>query len=304
MPAPLISPAEKSYIQQGVEQDCRADGRARLDYRHFVVESGILSQASGSARCRLGDSDILVGVKVEIGEVDPLRPKQGRIVCNVECSPSASQQFEGRGADELNNTLTRTLDRLFSGPQSGLDLDSLCIIPNQQCWVLYVDAMVMDAAGNLLDCIVLATRAALYNTRIPKTEIEDLGDGEFAFDVMDDIEDAEPIKGWDNMPISVSLYKMGLNRYILDPTTLEELCSDAVLTVGVNKLGQVCSMKKSLNGSIETSLLNEMITTATEVAKPIIQQFDTKLIDDERIVQEKKKQGTPVETIGFFASVI
>lgn len=66
----------------------------------------------------------------------------------------------------------------------------------------------MDCAGNLLDCIVMTTRAALYNTRIPKTEIQDLGDGEFEFDVVDDIEDAEPIEGWDRSPVSVTLYKV------------------------------------------------------------------------------------------------
>lgn len=66
----------------------------------------------------------------------------------------------------------------------------------------------MDCAGNLLDCIVMTTRAALFNTRIPKTEIQDLGDGEFEFDVVDDIEDAEPIVGWDRSPISVTLYKV------------------------------------------------------------------------------------------------
>lgn len=84
MPAPVISPAERDYITQGVEYDCRADGRGRLEYRHLVLETGILSQTSGSARCRLGDSDVLVGVKVEIGEIEQGQPDQGRIVCNVE----------------------------------------------------------------------------------------------------------------------------------------------------------------------------------------------------------------------------
>ncbi|KAF1802210.1 ribosomal protein S5 domain 2-type protein [Mucor lusitanicus] len=303
MPAPLVSPAEKKYIEQGVEQDCRSDGRARLEYRHVVLESGLLSQASGSARCRLGDSDVLVGVKVEIGQVEPSKPKQGRVVCNVECSPSASQQFEGRGADDLNNSLTLAMDRLFNGTQSGLDLESLCIIPEQQCWVIYIDAMVMDAAGNLLDCIIMTARAALYNTRIPKTEIEDLGDGEFEFEVVDDVEDAEPLKGWENLPISVTLYKIG-QRYIIDPTILEELCSQVTLTVGVNKHGLVCGIKKGQTGSIEPSLLNEMIGTATALAKPLIEQIDAKLVSDENKVLEKKKLGQHVETLGFFAAVI
>lgn len=48
-------------------------------------------------------------------------------------------------------------------------------------------------------------------------------------------------------------------RYILDPTILEELCSQVTLTVGVNKEGQVCGIQKSANGSIDPSLLTEMI---------------------------------------------
>ncbi|GAA5804100.1 ribosomal protein S5 domain 2-type protein [Thamnidium elegans] len=303
MPAPLISPAEKSYIEQGIQQDCRADGRGRLEYRHVVMESGLLSQASGSARCRLGDSDVLVGVKVEIGEVEPNKPNQGRVVCNVECSPSASQQFEGRGADEMNNTLTLAIDRLLNGPQSGLDLEKLCIIPGQQCWVIYIDAMVMDAAGNLLDCVVMTTRAALYNTRIPKTEIQDLGDGDFEFEVVDDVEDAEPIQGWENLPISVTLYKIA-DRYIIDPTILEELCSTVTLTVGVNKDGLVCGIQKGASGSIDPSLLTEMIQTATTLAKPLIEQLDAKLLEEDNKVQEKRRRGEHVEKLGFFASVI
>ncbi|KAI7863722.1 ribosomal protein S5 domain 2-type protein [Spinellus fusiger] len=303
MPTPLISPAEKSYIEQGVENDCRSDGRGRLEYRHLVLETGLLSQTSGSARCRLGDSDVLVGIKVEIGECEQDQPHQGRIVCNVECSPSASQQFEGRGADDLNNALTLSLDRLLNGPQSGIDLAKLCIIPGQQCWVIYVDAMVMDCAGNLLDCIVMTTRAALFNTRIPKTEIQDLGEGEFEFEVMDDVEDAEPVVGWEQLPLAVTLYKIG-ERYILDPTILEELCSQVTLTVGVNKTGQVCGVQKGGFGSIDPSLMTEMIQTATTMAGSLIQQLDTKLIEEENQGLEKRRRGEPIQKLGFFAAVI
>ncbi|KAI8139358.1 ribosomal protein S5 domain 2-type protein [Fennellomyces sp. T-0311] len=302
MPAPLISPAEKVYITQGVESDCRADGRGRLEYRHLVLESGLLSQTSGSARGRLGDSDVLVGVKVEIGEIEHGQPNQGRVVCNVECSPSASQQFEGRGADEINNTLTLALERFVTGPQSGLDLAKLCIIPGQQCWVIYVDAMVMDCAGNLLDCIVMTTRAALFDTRIPKTEIQELDEGEYEFEVMDDVEDAEPIGNWDRLPISVTLYKIG-DRYVIDPTILEELCSEVTLTVGVNKDGSICGVQKGAGGSINPSLLTEMTQTATTLGKSLIEQLDAKLIADDRVVQEKRMRGEPVNKLGFFAAV-
>lgn len=57
-------------------------------------------------------------------------------------SPSASQQFEGHGADDLNNELTQALQRVLGGPQCGINLEQLCIIQGQQCWIVYIDAMV------------------------------------------------------------------------------------------------------------------------------------------------------------------
>jgi len=100
------------------------------------------------------------------------------------------------------------MNRVLNGPQGGIDLKSLCIIPGAQCWIIYVDVLVLDYDGNLLDTIFLATRAALQNTRIPKTEIQDIGNGQLEFEISDDIEDAEKIKGWEDVPVTVTLNKV------------------------------------------------------------------------------------------------
>ena len=57
----------------------RCDGRTRLDYRPIVLETGLVSNASGSARLRLANSDILVGVKVELTTPSPDKPNEGRL---------------------------------------------------------------------------------------------------------------------------------------------------------------------------------------------------------------------------------
>lgn len=73
-----ISALEHSYIVTGIEKNLRSDGRSRLDYRNIQLETGLLSQTSGSCRLQMHDpqhgflggmTDILVGVKVEIGEI-------------------------------------------------------------------------------------------------------------------------------------------------------------------------------------------------------------------------------------------
>jgi len=41
----------------------------------------------------------------------------------------------------------------------------------RQCWILYVDAVVLDASGNLLDALMLAVSAALAVTKIPRVHV-------------------------------------------------------------------------------------------------------------------------------------
>ncbi|PKY20584.1 ribosomal protein S5 domain 2-like protein [Rhizophagus irregularis] len=312
MPPALISPSENDYILRGVDSNIRADGRGRLDYRQIILETGLFTQASGSARCRLGEgTDVLVGIKVELGAVEldgadedvaAIKAKRGRVVCNVECSPIASQQFAGRGADDFNNELTQMLDRVLNGPQGGLNLEKLCIIPGQQCWIVYIDAIVLDYAGNILDTIFMATRAALYNTKIPKTIIQDRGDGEIEFDISDDEEEWERIEGWDKVPVAITLNKIG-SRHIVDATPLEELTTEAKLLVTVNKDGKVCGLQKSGGGSINPSLLNDMVQTGRSLGQSLIQSLDEMLQREENDINLKRARKERIEKLGFFAAI-
>lgn len=165
-----LSYAETTFIKDGIASDFRGDGRGRFDYRTFQVDLGTISQASGSARVQLDTTDVLIGIKAEIGNVDPETPLVGKVVCNVECCPSASQAFEGRGAQELNNELTETIQRILC-QDAALNMEKLCILPGRLCWTLFIDALVLDNGGNLLDCIMLGIRAALSDTKIPQINI-------------------------------------------------------------------------------------------------------------------------------------
>ena len=82
----MLSIAEKDFIRVGVDLNVRSDGRKRLDYRHFSVETGVLPQTNGSCRVQMNHdrTEILVGVKVEVTPIDSLTPKVGHISCNVE----------------------------------------------------------------------------------------------------------------------------------------------------------------------------------------------------------------------------
>ncbi|BAT85176.1 hypothetical protein VIGAN_04268300 [Vigna angularis var. angularis] len=62
-----LSLGEKHFIQGGIAHDLRCDGRKRLTYRPILVETGVIPQANGSARVRMGATDVIASIKAELG---------------------------------------------------------------------------------------------------------------------------------------------------------------------------------------------------------------------------------------------
>lgn len=48
-----LSRWEREYIVSGVNEDFRTDGRSCKDYRNFTLETGVVSNTSGSAKIKL-----------------------------------------------------------------------------------------------------------------------------------------------------------------------------------------------------------------------------------------------------------
>lgn len=258
-----MGPAERRYIAEGAEQNIRNDGRGRLDYRYFNVQTGVIPNASGSARITLDETDVIVAVKAEIGSPALETPKSGRVECTVEVSSSASQEFEGSGARTLNVALSSELSRVLSDSKC-IDVDALCVIPDKSCWVLYVDAVVLDNGGNLLDAITLATKAALRTTLIPAvTVVQGDGDDQPEIEVSDDPFDAKAVDD-SSVPITVTLNKIG-NRFVVDATLDEEECTAVRLSVAVDRKGHVRGTYKSGIGAIAPAALFEALAVAQKI---------------------------------------
>ncbi|GBG80935.1 hypothetical protein CBR_g31491 [Chara braunii] len=127
-----------------------------------VNEDALITSASGSARLRLGATDVLATVKVELGSPSQSKPNQGRIEVAVELSATADPEFEGWRGEEYGSELSKALERYLQGGASGagaaIDLTTLCIVEGRTCWVLYVDILVLNTDGNLLDASAIAIK--------------------------------------------------------------------------------------------------------------------------------------------------
>lgn len=89
-----ISDGERAFIIECASLGYRLDGRSNQISRRAEIQCDVIPQASGSARVRLGATDVFVGIKVELGEPPNDAPDCGRIEFFVDYAPCGTQDIE------------------------------------------------------------------------------------------------------------------------------------------------------------------------------------------------------------------
>src|SRR5256885_10263113 len=84
----------REHINKLAASGKRSDGRAFDEPRALVVQKNYIQTAEGSARVQLGNTDVLVGIKMSVGEPYPDTPNTGVLSTSVELIPMASPTFE------------------------------------------------------------------------------------------------------------------------------------------------------------------------------------------------------------------
>lgn len=283
-----LSVGEKHFIQGGIAQDLRSDGRKRLTYRPIYVETGVIAQANGSARVKLGATEVIASVKAELGRPSSSQPDKGKVSIYIDCSPTAAPTFEGRGGEELSTELSAALQRCLLGGKSGagaaIDLSSLLIVEGKICWDLYIDGLVVSADGNLLDALGAAIKAALSNTGLPKVDVAAVASFDEQPEV--DVSDQEFLQfDTSGVPVIVTLTKVG-RHYIVDATSEEESQMSSAVSVSVNRQGHVCGLTKRGGAGLDPSVILDMISVAKHVGEQLINKLDSEIAAAEALEEE------------------
>jgi exosome complex component RRP42 len=253
---PCFSPGELSFVRGGVVCDLRYDGRNRLDYRPFSLDLGIIAQANGSARVRLGGTDVVVGVRAEIVAPAPEAPGVGSLSVSIDSSRGASDHAF------LEDVLLHSIT-------SGFSLASLCLVQGRYVWSLALDVVVIDNCGNLADVIFLAALSALRDARLPR--VVPLGD---VLDISDDPRNSHPLLV-DGVPLCVTIGVVSGDLFV-DPSLAEEAASSALFMVMVDREGAVCGSHKCTgSGSFHSGLLMTAVQTARKTVRSLFDTIDS-----------------------------
>jgi hypothetical protein len=82
-------------------------------------------------------------------------------------SPAAYPHFSTNALDDLQHDYTTVLHQTLAHPM--LRPSNLGILPHKKAWLLSLDVTILSDAGNAYDVIFMAARAALWDTKVPRT---------------------------------------------------------------------------------------------------------------------------------------
>jgi len=257
-----ITPSiKRDYPSKLAEQGKRADGRTFNEFRKIEIETGLISKAEGSARVKLGNTQVVAGIKIIIGTPYPDSPASGVMATAAELIPMASPDFEAGPPRENAIELARVVDRGIRESKI-IEVDKLCLEPGEAIWMVFIDIHIIDFDGNLFDASSLAALAALHNAVIPIERLRpDLEKLQEKFPSVKKYLEEHPTDyplPLKEPPISCTSVKYN-NVIMIDPALDEEEIAEARLTVATDKNGDIRAMQKGLNGSFTVEEIKKVI---------------------------------------------
>ena len=248
----------KKYIEAVLLNGERIDGRKFEEFRKPVeVSYDVSNKAEGSARVKIGKTEVIAGVKMDVGTPYPDSTDRGNLMMGAERLPVSSPEFLPGPPNAETIELARIVDRGIR--ESGMiDLKKLCIREGELVWNIIVDIYTINDDGNLIDASALAAVAALKNAVLPELVNDRVQWGKFT-------KTKVPLNF---EAINATVYKIG-KELVIDANRDEEAAADARLSVSVSETGSVHAMQKGGRIGMSIDEIDKAIGMAIEAVKPL-----------------------------------
>jgi exosome complex component RRP42 len=244
----------EEYMKELLGRGTREYGRAFLDYRKIDLKANVLPQAEGSAMVSIGNTMLLTGIKLAVGEPMKDKPYESSLITSAELLPLASSEFEAGPPSPSAVEFARVVDRGIRA--AGIIDSESMFIEEGKVWNIYVDIYVLNFDGNLFDAGTLSGVAALLTAKQPLYE-----NGEV---VRDSRMGLMKTKG---IVTSCTFAKVG-DRLLLDPDREEEAAMSSRLTIA-NDPDVIRAMQKGLSGSFSPAEVEKAIDITFEKSKDL-----------------------------------
>lgn len=246
----IVEHLRKQQMLDNLAKGKRLDGRAFDEQRPLEIEIDVIKKANGSARVKLGNSEVIAGVKVSTGEPFEGLEDKGALIVSGEVLPIASPHAEPGPPDEETIELARVVDRGIRESEM-VDLGKLVLVPGKIVYTVFVDCSIVNADGNLFDATSYAAISAILTAKIPVLEMKD--------DKVVDTGETKPMP-ITTVPVSITQVRIG-DAILVDPASEEEGCMDARITISTTEEGY-CALQKGYTGGFTPDQIRKAAETA------------------------------------------
>ncbi len=260
----LIPKIKYSAILNVISKGFHVDRRAIMEYRQINITYNVAPNADSSVLLRLGNTQILAGIKLEIGQPFPDSPDEGILIVNAEYIPAASPVYEPGPPDENAIELARIIDRSLRESKA-IALDKLSIVSGKKVWSLWLDIYVLDYDGNLIDASMLASMAALATTYIPYYEV----DQTTGIVKVDRSRKSMPLP-INRYVVTVTISKIG-DYMVVDPIGEEEAVASGSITFSISEDNCIVGIQKRGMGVFSIDEIEKVMEIALNKGKEIIE---------------------------------
>ena len=256
-----MSKDSKANLLRYLSEETRFDGRKLDEFRKIEIQYNVSKTSEGSAKVKVGNTEVIAGIKLELGKPFPDTPDEGALMVGTELLPLSSPDFEAGppGIDSIE--MARVVDRGIRESKA-IDYKKLCVQKGEKVWIVNVDICSINNDGNLLDASGIAAIAAIKTAKFPSYDGEKV-------DYKTPTNTPVPLV---KFPIAVTVFKLK-GKYFVDPNSEEEKCFDARLTITTIEDGTICALQKGGDAPLTINDVESMVEIATRKAKEIRKNF-------------------------------
>ncbi|XP_055357854.1 exosome complex component RRP42-like [Paramacrobiotus metropolitanus] len=271
-----INENEKQFLFEGIRDfDFRLDGRGPLDYRNIHIEVGSVNNANGSARIKLGDTNVVAAVKIALGEPEKDTPDEGIVEISVESSvPSFGNAEEDEDTEIFSTQELQQILECIYYESGGIDRKKLGVLKGSKCWTLFFDIIIFEQGSSVLEAAALAIKASLADARFPTVRIVEDELDQFEIEYSDN-----PYDCWQMdvacVPTIATLSKIG-PVFVVDVTREERVAAEALFVVAANASGTVFYQSVDCTGP-ELGIRPEVLQEAVEISMKVCQEMNREL---------------------------
>ena len=128
----------KRHIMESLNINMRYDGRKLEEYRPVSVEYNVVNSAEGSARVKIGGTEVIAGIKMSMEKPFSDTPDEGTLMVGVELLPMSNPEFELGPPGIQAVELARVVDRGIREAKA-IDVKKMVVVAGEKVWGVSVD---------------------------------------------------------------------------------------------------------------------------------------------------------------------